>query len=80
MGERRPATDADRALAAARAAETERFTALQTRYEDLRKSGRHDATEDAKLIDALGEAARLALDAGRLRQADRARASQAYLC
>ena len=79
MGEPRPATDADRALAAARAAATERATALQTRYEDLRKSGRHDATEDAKLIDALGDVARLALDAGRLRQADRARASQAYL-
>ena len=79
VGEPRPASDADRAIAAERRAATERVTALLARYEDLRKSGRHDATEDAKLIDALGEAARLALDAGRLRQADRARASQAYL-
>ena len=79
VGERRPATDADRAVAAERRAATERFTTLQARYDEMRKTGRHEATEDAQLADAFGDVARLALDAGRLRQADRARAPQAYI-
>ena len=75
----RAATDADRAGIAERRAAVARAAALQARYDEIRKDGRHTPAEDVQLIEALGEVAKAADTAGRLRQADRARATQLFL-
>jgi hypothetical protein len=76
-----PAGDRRRSRPAAeRRATTERFTTLQARYDELRKTVVMTRPEDAQMIDAFGDVARLALDAGRLRSADRARAAQPTSC
>ena len=72
----RPATEGDRAAIAERRAATERAAALLAQFEEIRKTGRHEPATDAKLVDDLAGVARAADAAGRLRQADRARAPQ----
>jgi CHAT domain-containing protein/tetratricopeptide (TPR) repeat protein len=75
----RDATDADRALVAERTSAMARLATLQAEYDQLRKTGRHDAETDQRLIDGFAEVARAAAAAGRLRAENQAQGSGAYL-
>ncbi len=75
----RPAAEADRALVAERRAGNERAATVQVRYDAFRKAGQLTPADVAALVDALGEVAVAADTAGRVRQADRARANLGFL-
>jgi CHAT domain-containing protein/tetratricopeptide (TPR) repeat protein len=75
----RPPTEAEPEALAERRAGNEQAARLQARYDEIRRTGRHDPAADTQLIDDLDGVARAADAAGRLRQADRARAARAGL-
>ncbi|MEO5819205.1 MAG: CHAT domain-containing protein [Vicinamibacteraceae bacterium] len=75
----RPAGGADQAHAAERRAANERAAALQARYDEFRKAGKFSPADVMALVDTLGTLASAADAAGRLRQADRARSTLAFL-
>jgi CHAT domain-containing protein/tetratricopeptide (TPR) repeat protein len=75
----RAATEADRALVAERTAAMARLATLQAEFDQLRKTGRHDAETDQRLIDGFADVARAAAAAGRLRAESQAEGGRAYL-
>ncbi len=74
----RPATDADRATVAARAALSARLAALEARYEGA-SVGRREPAEVIQLAVDLGALADDAAAAGRLRSTDRAIRARSFL-